>query len=425
MRWVIKGDTPAHAVFKGHHSAMYRLIASCANFGSSAADTATGGGVITGTTLYYHPQLGNDSNSGLTALLPKQNLPLTLSGSTKYLIASGSTITLSQTVSGIYNLFSDNIVVSVYESNTRSSSFGQEITNFENPFNRALLGNWVNESERQAKYYTIDGVDIYNINNNRAFNVDHASIVINACIRGAWIKNTRRAGIVAKRANCRIEDCVFEDVQNGLVLDEVYGGVAVRAENLLCNMSIARCWFSGAGEDTMWLYEANTNYIADCAIIHNSEKQMYASQHCDVIQWSANVADFTVRRVVASHKSKDTTLIPNLSETLSLGSFLMDTGGSPTRTSGLMEDVVYMTNRQGTNFELRGGVTKNRCIEYELVNSRPAGNAGFCSWWQTGNNVNNGVMCQQSPMSSSLNGTPSGGAFSETGMRYYNLNSSE
>jgi len=424
MRVLIKGESPKHAVFGGHHSVMYRLIASCINFGSSAADVATGGGITTGTTLYYHPQLGLDANSGLTALLPKKVPPFfTPAGNTKHLIASGSTITLPQDAISYFNLSNDNTVFSVYDSNTRSSNFGNEITTFENPFNRALLGNWVNEAERQSKYYTIDGLDINNIFNDRAFNVG-STTVINACIRGAWIRNTRRNGIIGRKANIRIEDCVIENANNGLAETEAYGGVGIRAQDLECNINVARCWISGCGEDSMWLYDSLTINIADCAIIHNGEGVVYGNQHADVFQWSTAATNFTMRRVIARHNIKETLLRGDLGETLSVGAFITDTQG-PVLSSGLMEDVVYMTNRQGTNFEKRGGVTKNRCIEYQLDNQGAAGNAGLSTFQQVGNNVTNGVMCQPSTLANPFNAILGVGAFTESNMRYYNLNSSE
>ncbi len=423
MRRVVKGEVIPHAVFKGHHSVMYRLIASCANFGTSAADVAVGGGITTTATIYYHPQLGNNSNSGLTPLLPKQTPPFfTPEGNTKHLIASGSTIAVPQNFINYFNLSNDNTVFSVYDANTSSTSFGQEITNFESPFSRALLGSWVNETERLTKYYTIDGLDINNVNNDRAINIGGASTNVNVCIRGAWIRNARRNGIVCRKTNVRIEDCVFENVQNGLVNAEGYGGVAIRAQDPACNTNIARCWISGTGEDAMWLYDANTHVIADCAIIHEPTRQVYGEQHCDVFQWSTAVTNFTMRRVIAYHFIRESALLPNPSQTASVGAFITDTQG-PVLSGGLMEDVIYITNRQGTNFEQRGGVIKNRCIEYQLDNQGPAGNAGLATWQQASNQVNNGVMCQPSTLANAFNATLGAGAFVESNMRYYNLSS--
>lgn len=424
MRKVVKGEIIPHATFKGHHSVMYRLIASCANFGSSAADVAVGGGITTTATIYYHPQLGNDLNSGATALLPKQNLPFPLAGSTKHLVASGSTVTLPQTFTGYPAVTNDNTVISVYNANTRSPTFGQEILASENPFNRALLGSWVNEAERLARYFTIDGVNVNNSFNDRGVDVTGASTNINACIRGAWIRNVRLNGIVCRKTNIRIEDCVFENIQNGLVATEGYGGAAIRAQDPACNTNIARCWISGTGEDAMWLYTANTHTIADCAIIHEPTRQVYGEQHCDVFQWSTAVTNFTMRRVIAYHFIRESTLLPNPSETTSVGAFISDTQGS-VLSGGLMEDVIYITNRQGTNFERRGGVIKNRCIEYQLDNQGPGGNAGLSTFQQAGNQVNNGVMCQPSTLANAWNTLLGAGAFTESNMRYYNLNSTE
>ncbi len=422
MAVLSKGVTKAHAVFKEHHSVMYRLIASCAGFGSSVADAAVGGGITTSTTLYYHPQLGDDANSGLTALLPKKTPSFDVgpTSNTKLLIASGSTITTPQDLVGYFNLQNDNIVFSCYDANTFSKTFGQEILSYENPFDRALLGNWVNESERLNKYYTIDGLDINNSYNDRAFRVGGVSVNNNICIRGAWLKNLRRNGIICLKTNIRIEDCVFDGVRNGLAEAEGYGGVAIRAQDETCNTNIARCWISGTGEDVMWGYTANTHTIADCAIIHEPTKQIYGEQHCDVFQFSAAVTNFTIRRVVAYHKVAESARLPNPSSTTSTGAFITDAQGTPI-TGGTLEDVAYITNYQGSNFEQRGGVTKNRCVEYMLFN--PAGNTDIATFQRPSNQVNNGVMCKHPDVSGGLvyNKLFGAGALTESGMRYYNL----
>ena len=379
------------------------LISKCIGFGSSTPDTATRAGLTPANTLYYHPQLGNDANSGLTHLLPKQNLPaspdsagaLGLVANTKYLIASGSTLTLAGTNANFIRVQANspsNIIMSVYDSDATSPTYGQEILNQPNPFVRALAGMWITAAEKAKYYFTLDVNTPPNVaTQTRAFFMYHNGSIATVgkiCLRGAVIKNATIGALQIRNADVRFEDCVVEKMLQDPDISGGTGGFGIRNESN-GNFDGARIWMSEVGEDCFWLYDSIapygcTNSLVDSAIWHTCDMQKNTGQHSDIFQFNSYPKNFVFRRLAIVHLVQDKALVGG--DTNSGGAVLVSTGALGTDTpGGLMEDVVFITNHQGTYMQKQSGVTFRRCVG--LLVKRKVGAPTDLITWEQGNNV--------------------------------------
>jgi hypothetical protein len=385
-------------MFNAYKCDLTYLKSLCLGFGSSVADTSIGGGLTPANTLYYHPVTGLDTNSGLTPALAKKTLPFSPAGNTKHLIASGTTISLGDNAANFFNTSNaDNVVLSVYDSIASSPTFGQEITNQPNPFIRALACSWITDAEKAKYYFTIDGGSLPNSASlTRGFNIDNGTYR-KSVIRGAVIKNCTYTAISLKNANLRLEDCVIDTIQAvPTPTNNYYGGVGVRSDTTGL-LDAARLWISNIGEDALWLGSSSNHKVVDSAIKHTCNQQKYGVQHCDAIQFNAYPANFVLRRLAILHLVQESPMLNSGSgEITAGGAVVVSTGTAGTDTpGGLMEDVIYVTNYQGTYFQQQSGVTKRRCIEY-IVNKNIPPQTDLVTWQKTNNVEDSCVLAKQS-----------------------------
>jgi hypothetical protein len=335
------------------------------NFGSSLSDTSVSR-TESGNTVYIDEVRGNDSNDGLDKKHPKKTFLWRITASNqKWLIAAGSVLNIGTSE---IELISSRLTMSVYDGNPESQTFGNEIIDQPNPFERALKNQWVTESEKNTKYFTI-------IASYDPLKVSGACPCImneSGCdllLRGAIIKNKNGgSGITnrGKKSKIRVEDCVFEDIV-AIGRPDHFGGCAVRIEsNTTLNNIICRCFFIRIGEDVIWGVNANQNYpviLTDSAIIHHAEGQKYSGQHADVLQMQGNPGKFIVRRCVIEHKLSSDPVIDDGDGTVTIGGTIVaPSESSDGLTGGLIEDCIIFSNKQIHNIKSQKEVEMRRVI---------------------------------------------------------------
>jgi hypothetical protein len=363
-------------------SLVRELRALLPTFGSSTADT-TRSRSETGPVLYYDTVRGNDSNNGTTALLARRTVPQFLANgqhNSKIFIAAGSTIPLA----GIpLTPVNNRCTITVYDGNPASSTFGQEILDQPNPFLRAQAGGWLSDAEIASKYFTIDNgfgetpLGALSLTTGAAINTGSCP---NILIRG-FVTTNGPTGIVVQGANAntiRLEDFAIRWAQTDpRTNNNRFGGCGIRvtgSAGASPNLSVARCFIEGVGEDVMHAVQASavTGQItwSDFAVSHACVRQLYNAQHADFVQLGGRPGGVTIRRGVVHHAVQNAPLLtPNA--TTAIGGILVSTGttGDTSGTGGLMEDVIMVSNIQHVLMERQPGFTLRRCIGIMSANN--------------------------------------------------------
>lgn len=355
-----------HFVFAHYAPTMEMLVSSIPGFGSSAPDTSYNSGITTTSTVFVHPQIGDDANSGLTPDAPKRSLPVPATG-LKGLVAAGSTVQRNGSAGAAITSGVNNFGLSVYDAVVASPSWGQEIFTQPNPFDRAMLGLDVTDVERQTKYWTLDMGSVPT--DTTATKGFHLLPGINSgyrnVIRGAVIQNATQFAVESSNGTLRVEDCIIQDIQWTPVSTNYYsGGEALRVNtNSTAKIDAARLFIRRIGGDVAWLHNGTSGHkVVDCSIVHTCDRQLVSLMHADVFQFDSYPGDFLFRRLAIRHRVSpnllvdggDGQLIPQGAVVMSTGNTGIDTPG------GLIEDVVMLTNRQGFNFEEQSGTRLNR-----------------------------------------------------------------
>lgn len=346
-------------------------------FGSSAADSTVS---ATGTSsMYYDTVLGSESNSGTNAFAPKKIVPQYITtANRKVYISNTSTINAvpTPTVAGV--------TITVYDGETGSSTFGQEIVDQPNPFIRALLGGWVTEIEKRKKYFKVLRTDL-NLASSPLTTAQflHNSPGAGAClVRGAWFAGgAPNAVYVDQPANTlRLEDSVID---HEVIMDprlradkQSCRGVRIGNNPPTAKCTFARVFFGTVGEDQFYSFgtvDSNAPIIVDSAFNHTGPGQRYRSQHADCLQFGPNPGGFVVRRTVFQHilGSAIEIVDDGSGKTNPVGTIFISSGDPATGSGGLFEDCVLMSNNQIANVEFQSGVTFNRCIGMLLSASIP------------------------------------------------------
>jgi len=379
--------TASHYVFGAYATILADMMRLCPGFGSSAKDSGVATGVTPTATIYIHPTLGLDANAGTSHTAPKQTLPASAVAATKYLVAAGTTVTAGIGVISLHTA-ANNSVLSVYDANASSPTYGQEITWQPDPFLRALFGGWHNAEERSTMYFTLQGTGDESASiNARGVNFGSASAI--TCVRGAIIRGFRYAAVSASGgARVRVEDSIIEDILSApSSANTYYGGAGIRCDAAASRVDIVRCFIERVGEDIFYNTGTAGFSFTDSAINHITQRQIYGVQHCDVTQLPAYPNQFVKRRLVIRHQVAGTVLLNSGNgETTAAGAVVMCTGTAGTDTpGGLIEDVVFVTNRQGTYFQRQTGVTLRRVVGLLVGDTSLSQAAAMLTWDRTGN----------------------------------------
>jgi hypothetical protein len=361
-------------------------------FGSSAPDTSRSR-VATGEHSYFDTVRGNDANSGLTPALARQTLPQFLANGrhdSKVHIAAGSTVVMPGQAAIIP--VNNRCTITVYDGDPVSPTFGQEILDQPNPFQRALLGLAPpTPAELATKFYTVapgtDGTALgsASLSTGAAFSTGSCPDLL---VRGAVVQNCMtgfycNAGASTNGRSVRIEDTYILSAQTDPTQNTSrFGGVGVRgdgSQNCSPNLNLARVWIEGCGEDVFWLGRmtalSGTFRISDFAIIHLSPRQVYNGQHADVFQFTERPGPVSIRRGVIHHMLRDAPLVESGDNSLStVGGIVVMVGGATgygdaTGTGGLVEDVLMVSNSQLVN-NAQPGLELRRCVG-AIAASRP------------------------------------------------------
>jgi len=353
-------------VFSTYAPTMEMLVSRLPTFGSSAPDTSYNAGITTTSTVFVNPASGIDTNPG-TLALPRATIPTPATG-LKVLVAAGTTLQGTGAAGDAVSSSVNNFCVSVYDSVTSSPTYGQEIFTQPNPFDRAMGGGTVTEQERAEMYFTIDRGSVPSDTvATKGYYFNPASSTYRNVIRGAIIKNATQFGVECRNGTLRVEDCIIENIQwVPTTANGYFGGVGLRVNvNTTAKIDAARLFMQDIGEDVAWLHNGTSGHkIVDSAIVHNCAQQRFGIQHGDFAQFDAYPGDFVLRRLAVRHRVQRTTLLNSGNgETTPIGAVIMSTGTLGTDTpGGLVEDVVFLTNRQGFNFEKQSGTTLRRVI---------------------------------------------------------------
>ena len=379
--------TANHYVFGAYATMIAEMLKLCPSFGSSARDSGIATGVTPTATIYIHPTLGLDANAGTSHTAPKQTLPAGAAVATKYLVAAGTTVTAGVGVISLHTA-ANNSVLSVYDANASSPTYGQEITWQPDPFLRALFGGWHTALERATLYFTLQGTGDESASvNARAINFGSAGAI--SCVRGAIIRGFRYSAVAANSgARIRVEDCIVEDILSApSSTNTYYGGAGLRCDAAASRVDIARCFIERIGEDIFYNNGTAGFTFTDSAINHITQRQLYGVQHCDVTQLAAYPNQFVKRRLVIRHQVAGTVLLNSGNgETTAAGAVVMCTGTAGTDTpGGLIEDVVFVTNRQGIYFQRQTGVTMRRVVGLLVGDTSLSQAAAMLTWDRTGN----------------------------------------
>lgn len=384
------------------HSYVNGLRSMVDGYLSSLPDTSVSR-AVTGRTMYYDTNRGNDANSGLSPALPKATLPAYPENGqhdSKVLVAAGSTIVRDVAAGGLaITPVNNKCTISVYDGDSSSPTYGHETLDQPNYRLRAQLGLALpSKKELAKKHYFVDmrttgySLGSQSLSVGSAFNTSSCpdllvrGAVIEDCVTGLYCN----AGASLSDRYIRFEDSIILKAQTDPTTNTSrFGGVGVRGDgstNCSPNFSGARLHIEGCGEDVFWFGRKTVLSggfsLSDFVLVHSGSQIKYNVQHADVWQFSERPGPFTIRRGIVYHRLPDAPLIDTGDGVLSVGGCLVTVGatsgyGDATGTGGLIEDVEFVTNNQLLN-NSQPGLVMRRCIGV-MNSSRPNLSQGYAT----------------------------------------------
>lgn len=328
-------------------------------FWSSAAD-ATYSKART-NTVYIDFASGNDGNTGASfapgGTGPKLTFPGTPAANTKYLLKAGTVWDIDTQAGTVWNALTAGVTISVYDGDSASSTYGQEITWQPVPSVRARNGGWLTETEKNTLYVKIRGnaygTALAAARFGNGFNTNANDVLI----RGLYFTGFANPVKVQNTSSqFRMEDCYFEnnwvicDASNGYRLSPVYGpGDCIRIE---CDATVSiapqlvRNFVNDSGNDAVWIGSAKNWLICDNAIRGVGRGQITDDFHSDGVQAAKNPNTFIFRRNVVEVVPPDRKLITGTNNGYPVGACLIISGNGTvtTEAGGLVQDNILTSN---------------------------------------------------------------------------------